>query len=556
MNEKKYTYDVKQFQTVFESQFTWINGFLRNVRRSGSSLAMIDPAAEKSWTYAQLNEDVNRLANALQAEGVGEGDLVLYQLYNSPQFAFCYIAPQKLGAINSPANFNLAPGETAKIIDFHQPRVYVYDCDVKEMAWRALELCQHKPQIIVAVNYRGGDISLPEGHVFYDDFVKGQSTEEPKVSFQPDVYAEVTRLFTSGTTGLPKGVPLNNINEVLSAHDVIMHYPLNPKDITMNMTPWFHRGGLHSGGLTPTLYAGAACVILRMFSAKLCLEYVQKYGITFLTGVPSALNNLATRQEKHPTDLSRLHGIVTMGSPLETQDCIRFQKVLTPRIFNGYGTTESFWNCFLRPYDLPEQAGTAGSACTDDDVRVVRMYDDRRAEPEDLVPTDGETPGEVIVMAYTKSSLSYIRNEDQTREKFYKGWLYTGDVGTWDKDQFVTIAGRKDDMIICMGENIYPAQLEEVINRHPKVKDCMVTGVPDASRGQAVAAYVIPEDPSLTAAELNGYCVYHDELSTYKCPRYYMFVTELPYNATGKKQHVILRARAEEDLKEGRLLRP
>ncbi len=118
------------------------------------------------------------------------------------------------------------------------------------------------------------------------------------------------------------------------------------------------------------------------------------------------------------------------------------------------------------------------------------------------------------------------------------------------------MAGRKDDMIVCMGENIYPAQLEEVINRHPKVRDCMVTGVEDPSRGQAVAAYVIPADESLTLRELHLYCAGSDDVSGYKCPRWYAFVEELPYNAAGKKLHAVLRERAKRDLREGRLRRP
>ena len=132
----------------------------------------------------------------------------------------------------------------------------------------------------------------------------------------------------------------------------------------MNMTPWFHRGGLHSGGPTPTLYVGGAVVIMRTFNPKTTLRYVERYGISFLTGVPSVLTLLASRQEKHPSDISTLKGIITMGSPLEKEACIRFQKVLTPNIYNGYGTTESFWNTFLRPYDLPEAPPVAPARTT------------------------------------------------------------------------------------------------------------------------------------------------------------------------------------------------
>jgi len=553
---KEYTYDAAGFRAVFERSFTWLAGFARNVRRFREKTAVIDPMARRQWTYGQLDGETNRLANALAAAGVGEGDVVLYQLYNSPQFVFCYIAPQKLGAVNSPVNFNLSAGETARLLDRDRPKVYVYDCDVADMAQKALAMCRHKPVVAVAVDCRGRRPPLPAGHVFYDDFVRPFPETAPETDFVPDLYAEVTRLCTSGTTGTPKGVPLNNVNEVLSAHDTIMHFPLNPTDVTMNMTPWFHRGGLHSGGITPTLYAGAALVILRMFSAKTCMDCVEQYGVTFLIGVPSALNQLAVRQERHPADLSGLKGIVTMGSPLEKADCIRCQRLLTPNIFNGYGTTETFWNSFLRPFDLPEMAGTAGRSCTGDEVRLVRLRDDRRPEPEETVPMDGQTPGEVIVFAPEKSALSYVRDPEQTAERYYKGWFYTKDVGTWDARQYVTLAGRKDDMIICMGENIYPAQLEEVIGRCPQVEACMVVGVPDASRGQAVAAYMVPAGPGVTVQDLNRWCVESDDLAGYMCPRYYALVEALPYNATGKKQHAVLRAQAERDLAEGRLQRP
>ena len=552
----EYTYDAAGFRAHFERSFTWVNGYMRNVRRFPNKTAMTDPMAGRSWTYRELNEDVNRFAHAMKARGVGQGDLVLYQLYNSPQFVLCYIAPQKLGAINSPANFNLAAGETSRLIDRDRPKVYVYDCDVKDMAWKALELSEYKPPVVLAVDYRGQRPSLPQGHQFFDEFLAQGSTEEPPADYEPDIYAEVTRFGTSGTTGTPKGVPLNSINEVMSAHDTIMHFPLTPRDVTMNLTPWIHRGGLHSGGINPTFYAGASLVILRMFTAKACFDYVRDYGVTFLIGVPSALENLAKRQEKHPADLSGLHGIVTMGAPFEKSACEKYMKLLTPNIFNGYGTTETFWNSFLRPDDLPEMAGSAGRACTDDEVRVVALHDDRIATPDETVPTDGQTPGEVILFAPYKSALCYTQNPEMTAERYHDGWFYTHDVGTWDAGHYVTVRGRRDDMIVCMGENIYPAQLEEVLCTHPKVADCMVAGVPDASRGESVAAYLIPADTSLTAKELARWCAANDDLSDYKCPRYYRFVTELPYNATGKKLHVQLKRQAAADLADGLLERP
>lgn len=323
----------------------------------------------------------------------------------------------------------------------------------------------------------------------------------------------------------------------------------------MNMTPLFHRGGSHSGGTCPTFYIGACLVLLRAFSPRVTLNYVEKYRITFLTGSPSSLEMLARTQERDPQDLSSLKGLVTMGAPLEKAACERFLEILTPNIFNGYGTTETFWNSFLRPYDLPDYAGAVGGSCTDDEVRVVKIYEDRKAEPDDLVPMDNETVGEVILYCPGKTTYSYYKNEEEQKAKFYKGWMYTNDLGFWDEHLYVTINGRKDDMIVSAGENIYPTQVEEAINDFDRVADCMVTAVPDAARGQAIAAYIVPADDDLTIKDVFDFCLNTPMLSAYKRPRWYKFVDSLPMTATGKKMHYALKAQAAKDLEAGELKR-
>jgi acyl-CoA synthetase (AMP-forming)/AMP-acid ligase II len=140
-------------------------------------------------------------------------------------------------------------------------------------------------------------------------------------------------------------------------------------------------------------------------------------------------------------------------------------------------------------------------------------------------------------------------------QKFYKGWMYTGDLATWDAEGYVTICGRKDDMIISSGENIYPAQVEEVLNAHPEVEECIVTSVPDPVRGQAVVAYVVPKSPALTVRGLVDYCNSSNGLSPYKRPRFYRLVDSIPYNATGKKLHYVIKEQAARDFEAGLLRR-
>ena len=137
------------------------------------------------------------------------------------------------------------------------------------------------------------------------------------------------------------------------------------------MTPWFHRGGVHVGGPCPTFYVGACTIISRVFQPKQSLQTIEKYGVTFAMGAPSSLEMLCRAQEKNPVGLSKLRGLITMGAPFEKAACARYMQVLTPNIYNGYGTTETVWNSFLRPFDLPEHSGTAGRSCIDDEVRVV-----------------------------------------------------------------------------------------------------------------------------------------------------------------------------------------
>lgn len=538
---------MEAFRQQFENGYTWRNGFLRNVARFGDREALIEPESGTVWTYTQLNAEANRLSHALLRAGLQKGDVVMVQLHNCPEFVFAYLACHKTGMVFCPVNFRLSAKEIIDCMDNSRPKVFLLEPETQAEVDMALRRTAHAPQILLTTDASAANA--------YAGFTADCPATEPELPWELSVYDETLRLFTSGTTGRQKSVCLTSINEVLSAHDVMIHFPFSFTDRSMNTTPWFHRGGLHSGGITPTLYAGGTVIIQRKFQPEKTLDMVQQYGLTFLIGVPNVLELLAEAQQKQPRDLSSLRGIVTMGSPLERADCIRYQKILTKRMFNGYGTTETFWNTFLRPDDLPEMAGSAGRSCVDDDVRVVKVYEDRVAEPDDLAATDGSEVGEVIIRSNAKSAAFYFGNPAETRRRFHDGFFYTNDLGTWDENHYFRIVGRKDDMIISGGENIYPVEVEEVLNLHPAVKDCIVTAAPDSRRGEIVTAYVIAADPSLTAQELERYCKESPLLANYKRPHYYRFVSELPRNVTGKKMHYIMKQLAELDLQEGKLIR-
>ncbi|MFZ1996852.1 MAG: AMP-binding protein [Solirubrobacteraceae bacterium] len=546
-SETAYRYDAIAFREVFERRFTYLAGVHRNSHRYAHRHALHDPAADRRWTYAELWADAGRLAAGLQAHGLTAGDVVVFDLFNCAEFVLTWLAALRLGAIAAPINFRLSSGEVAHVLDDSRPSVFIYDAGLIQTATDALTRAEHAPALTAVVgDSAGGATPLDE--------LMGAGTV-PDLPDAVSTYDETTRLYTSGTTGMPKGVSLSGIVDVLSAHDVIMHFPLSPEDRTLNMTPWFHRGGLYSGGPNPVLYCGAEAVALRQFHPATVLDWVQEHGLTFLIGAPTSLAMLTAEQTARPRDLSTLNGIVTMGAPLDREACLRYQQVLTPRIFNGYGTTEAFWNTFLRPSDLPEHAGSAGRACTDDDVAVVTIYEDRHAEPDDHAAKDGTEVGEVVVRS-VKAGYAYVNQPEEQAARFRDGWLYIGDLATWDEDEYVTIVGRKDDMIISGGENVHPTQVEAVLAEHPGIADAAVVGLADERWGEVVVAYVVPADDGLDVAACEAHCTGHPMLAAFKRPRAYRFVSELPMTSTGKKLHYQLREQAKHDAAHGLFQRP
>lgn len=522
---------------------------MRNVFKHPGKTAYICPEDGRSETYMQLNRNADRTANALLGDdNIGKDAKVMYSFRNSPEFIYIYIACMKMRAVGCPIDPGAPPAETAAVIDESKPDIFIYDyCGDTELA---LSMARYKPKILIVSGYPKNKKML-KGRMRFEDILQNASSEDPDIS--SDIYRLTTHFHTSGTTGHPKCVPVADINEVMSAREVMVVFGTDSGDVMINISPWHHRGGLHCFGPSTVFYAGGTAVIMKEFDAERCLEYIERYRITYVAATPVLLCELASAQAERCRNLASVKSFVTMGSILSKTDSERCRRILGEKIYNIYGTTETFFNTVLTPYDMVYMPGTVGRPCTDDEIRIVKISDRRRSEPDDVIEP-GEI-GEIIIRSPSKSTSFYYNNDTETLRKFYKGWMYSGDLGSIDKDGFISVVGRTDDMIISRGEKIYPVYIEETLSKNPKVGDCIVTSVPDPVMGEAITAMVVKADESLTAEELDAFCLKSRMITRGSRPVYYRFKKTIPRTASGKKLRRQAKKNAVSDLKKGRLTR-
>lgn len=541
--------DYSTFMTVWEKEYTLTRQLYRNCLRWPDREAIIDPASSKSLTWKEWDEESNKFAHALLDSGVEKNDVVMGNLMNTYEWFIVWMGAMKARCIFSTLNWRLPEGQLCHLMDDVSPSVFVYDAELKDVSMKAAELAKNKPKICIMC---GGD-DVPEGHSRYENFIKGKSAASPRSEKDITWLDPCLMLYTSGTTGLPKGFVLNH---AIIFFDDMMNAGLEKFDVQsvyLATNPLFHRGGNTTGPI-PCLHSGGKVVLMKYFSEDEALNYIERYEVTHMTSAPTIFERMIHLQKENPRDVSSLRKgcITSMGAPLEKELCLTMMKVLTPNVLNGYGTADGHWVTMLRPYELPDKAGTIGLAIPEDMVRLVKLYSERRGDPEnpdDLCPMGGTTEGE-IALRTMHCPYGYINRPQDTEKAFpYKGWQLPGDMAVWDKEGYITIRGRTDDMIVTGAENVHPVIVEEVLKEHPGVLEAMVTGAPSKEWGQVIVAYVALKDPDVTEKDLDDFCQKHPGLARYQRPRHYKFVkfAELPFNPSGKKQHHILKERAARD---------
>jgi 2-furoate---CoA ligase len=477
-------------------------------------------------TYGELAAAVDGLAAGFRALGVGRGDRVLIALRNRLEHVLAYWALQTIGGVPTPVNFRLAAGELRYVLEDCGARVAL--CE----AGTAAALTAAAAGLALRIVAVGGD--APAGAIPFAEVAAGEAAPS---TIAVDEAALSLLLYTSGTTGRPKGVPRTHRNHYAGAvaHVVQCGYAWGER--TLGVMPLYHTMGIHA--LTSMAAVNGCFVCQPDWSAAEALRLIGNERVTALYLIPTLYWDLVHAPDFGAERVRSVTKLAYAGAPMLaplTEACVR---AFRPAVFvNHYGSTE-IYTFTVRP-DVGAKPGCAGRAGLHSSIRVVTASTDRRVGPEEVVKT-GEK-GEIIAsLASDEAFTGYWQRPDADARALREGWYFTGDMGWLDADGELYVAGRVDDMIISGGENIHPVEVEDVLARHPMVADVAVVGEPDARWGERVVAFIVPRRSGLSAEAVDRYCREAPDLASFKRPRRVVFVREIPKTASGKILRRLLR---------------
>jgi acyl-CoA synthetase (AMP-forming)/AMP-acid ligase II len=479
---------------------------------------------DRRWTFLEWHDRVRRFAQALSDLGVRPGDRVAFYVSTSENSVTTYFACQVLGAVAVPLNFRLSPGEAAYVIKDSGARVLVYG---RHLTVEALKIAAQVRSVHDYISCSYDPKAVPEGHLSFEALAEEtEDRGEPRPI--PDGAGISALVYTSGTTGRPKGVIHTHANDVAIAMNCVMEYALTHRDTALHIAPLYHVGGMQAYFL-PHVMVGATNVVLGRYEAEKTLAAIAGERITTLFAVPTQIQEMLFHPRFKDADTGSLRLITTGGAAIAAATMQRVIDEFCPNIFNGYGMTEASLTLILHPEDALRKLGSCGKPTLISECRVI-------APGADTPPSATVGAGEIgqLIVRGPQAMTGYWNSPFETSKKLRAGWIYTGDLFSKDEDGFYTFHGRADDMIISGGENIYPREVEEVLYRCPGVQEAAVVGLPDEKWGQIVAAYVVAAGEGLTAERLDAFCKASDDLAPYKRPRKYVFMAALPTNPSGK----------------------
>jgi len=469
-------------------------------------------------TFRELNERANRFANVMRGLGVGHGDRVAVLALNEPEYYDMLFGLGKIGAILVPVNYRLAGPEIEYILSDCEARVLVFGAEYADTVASIREHVPVKDFVAIAD-------AAPDWAVRYETMIDGAPDQEPAITGGDD--DTLTILYTSGTTGRPKGAELSHGYYFWSSVNLMATLGVQIGDSPLVALPLFHIGGL--AGPPWFVYQGAKTVLLRSLDPKRFLELLGEEKVSGFGSVPALLDFLKLVPDFEKYDWSSVKVILVYAAPVPVT-LIEEYAAAGIEVRQLYGLTENNTGSVLGAEEAVSKAGSCGKPFMHTEVRVVDE------EGQDVAP--GEK-GEVLLRA-PNTMRGYWNRPADTAAALKDGWLHTGDIGTMDEDGYLYIMDRKKDMIISGGENIYPAEIEDSLLRHPKVADVGVIGCPDPKWGESVKAVIaVKEGETLTEEELIEWC--QGKIGRFKIPRKVVFIEAIPRTPTGKILKRVLR---------------
>ena len=475
-------------------------------------------------TYDEMATRARALAAGLQEEGVSAGDVVGLLSYNCTEFLEAIFAANYLGAIAMPINWRLAAPELRYILDHSEARALLCDESLIELANDATKAMERE-LVRVSIAEPASDGWMPIAEL------RKQPSPSARVPAAGD---DVHRLmYTSGTTGRPKGVMITHANLAWKNLAHIAEFGFTSADLGLACGPLYHVGALD---LTTTslIAAGATTIIHRVFDARAVVDEIERSRVSTVWLAPAMVNAIMALPDIEQRDLSSVRVIINGGEKMPIPLIERIQRTFPSAWFaDAYGLTETVsGDTFLDRDSLVSKIGSVGRPC---------LYLELDIWDEDCASTPPGDRGEVVLRG-PKVFKGYWRDPDATKAAFAGGWFHTGDIGVRDDDGYVYIVDRLKDMIVSGGENIASSEIERVLYEHESVVEAAVVGRPDERWGEVPVAYVVVGSPAPTADELIDHC--RAQLARFKVPKAVVFVDALPRNPSGKVLKRELRAQS------------
>lgn len=480
---------------------------------------------DRPFTYQEVNLRTNQLCHFLLDIGVQKGDRISVLLYNCHQYLEIFFALSKIGAILIPLNWRLAGPELEFILQDSGSRLFIFEQEFEEL------VASIRSNLNLSNgNYLSIGEPCPDWATDYERaLLENPGHEPPAPSPAGDEDPHII-MYTSGTTGIPKGAVLSHRKTFFNVLNADMVYNLTCKDIMIVSRPMFHSGGLLVEA-APLLYKGGTLILKKRFRPHEILETIQKYRVTLLELAATVYQFILQQCDLTQYDLSSLRCYFTGGERIPLAMLKEYYKkgIVISQVF---GLTETSTITWLPYEDAVRKMGSVGLPIFHGEVRIVDKME------RDVPP--GEV-GEIIVKGPAIMS-EYWNRPDLTAETIRDGWLYTGDLARKDEEGYIYIIDREKDMYISGGENVYPAEIEKIFFTHPKVFDVGVVGVPDEKWGEVGKAFIVLK-PGETMVEEEAFKFLRGKVGKYKIPKYAEFVEELPKTASGKIQKYLLKMR-------------